>query len=107
MLIERIKSWFKNFWYEYSFEIIATSVGIMIVLLLIFGGWKAIKLDDERQKEEDLLIYNHGIHDVCGGNWIYNDNFSHWYRYKCDKCNATFDASEYITKEDVLNAKNH
>ena len=43
-------------------------------------------------------IYNNGIHEGCGGHWVYDTAVGHRYTtnfiYQCDKCGITVELSE-------------
>ena len=43
-------------------------------------------------------IYNNGIHEGCGGHWVYDTAVGHRYTtnfiYQCDKCGMTVELSE-------------
>ena len=43
-------------------------------------------------------IYNNGIHENCGGHWIYENAIGHRYStnyiYHCDKCGTIYEFEE-------------
>lgn len=43
-------------------------------------------------------IYNNGIHEGCGGHWVYDTAVGHKYTtnfiYQCDKCGITVELSD-------------
>lgn len=44
------------------------------------------------------ITYNNGIHEGCGGHWVYETAIGHQYTtsyiYQCDKCGITIEISE-------------
>lgn len=65
------------------------TLGILIGTLLIAIGFNIIF------GILSYKLYNNGIHDNCGGHWVYQEAVGHrfdtGYIYSCDKCGLTIE----------------
>ncbi len=64
---------------------------IFVLIFIIFLSYScSVTVSDH--------IYNNGIHEGCGGHWVYDTAVGHRYTtnfiYQCDKCGMTVELSE-------------
>lgn len=74
-----------------KFELKGSIIMIIICIIIIF-----IMSSCEAALSEET--YNNGIHEGCGGHWIYENAIGHRYStnfiYHCDKCGTVVELSE-------------
>lgn len=67
-------------------------LGIVCIVLLIIC-WLGCTISDS-------VNWNYGIHDGCGGHWVYEQAVGHRfgtdYMYKCDKCGYRHEFTSYM-----------
>lgn len=66
---------------------------IFIVVLIVF-----LFLLRSCSSALSAIMYNNGIHEGCGGHWVYDTAVGHRYStnfiYQCDKCGMTVELDE-------------
>ena len=69
-------------------EKIITLVILIFIMFLIYSC----------NATASAYTYNNGIHEGCGGHWVYESAVGHYYTtnfiYHCDKCGMTVELSE-------------
>ena len=77
--------------YRNSIEIKGSIIMLIICIIIIF-----IMNSCEATLSEKT--YNNGIHEGCGGHWVYENAIGHRYStnfiYHCDKCGTVVELSE-------------
>ena len=77
--------------YKDNIEMKGNIIIIIICIIIIF-----IMNSCEATLSEET--YNNGIHEGCGGHWIYENAIGHRYStnfiYHCDKCGTVMEFSE-------------
>ena len=64
-------------------------IGILILFLFLLHSCNSVL---------SATMYNNGIHEGCGGHWVYDTAVGHKYTtnfiYQCDKCGMTVELDE-------------
>ena len=74
-----------------NYDIQASLITIGIIILILF-------LSHSCSSMLSAITYNNGIHEGCGGHWVYDTAVGHRYStnfiYQCDKCGMTVELDE-------------
>ena len=69
-----------------NYDIQISLISIVIVILFLFLLYSC-------SSALSVTMYNNGIHEGCGGHWVYETAVGHQYTtsyiYQCDKCGMT------------------
>lgn len=79
---------------DYDTQASLIFIGIVILFLFLLHSCSSIL---------SATTYNNGIHEGCGGHWVYETAVGHQYTtsyiYHCDKCGITIELNDrYLTK---------
>lgn len=74
---------------DYDTQASLIFIGIAILFLFLLHSCGSVL---------SAMMYNNGIHEGCGGYWVYDTAVGHKYTtnfiYQCDKCGVTIELSE-------------